>query len=90
MPLYDFPIYWDISLTLNEPTPDVLHVAGSWFTRCFPAYEVSVGGVDLKESYMPPDSSLTYITGCLSSVTPGIPQTISDDIPLLTQGTHIL
>lgn len=86
LPVFAFPISWDVPLTLTEPSSTDLHVSGSLNSTCYPAHEVSVGGVDLNNggTYMPGQNNLPYITGCLSGTIPNIHQPINQDINLVT------
>lgn len=81
VPLFAFPIGWFIPLTLQETDPSDLMVTGTLGAKCYPASEVSVGGTDVGD-WMPPSSSLTYVTACLGGLG-AISQPISTDIPLV-------
>lgn len=83
VPLWAFPISWNAPLTLTEPSPTDLHVSGTLHATCYPAHEVSVGGVDLSGgTWMPSSNNLAYVAGCLLGAEE-VHQPISQDIPLL-------
>ncbi len=84
VPLFAFPIGWFIPLTLQEPDNTDLMVTGTLGAKCYPASEVSVGGVDVS-TWMPTSNSLAYVTACLGGLG-GINQSFSTDIPLISPG----
>ncbi len=58
-------ISWNGTVRLTQTSPTTVHVTGSLYHKCFPAYEVSVGNSDVV--YAPPSSSdFTPIAFCLS------------------------
>jgi hypothetical protein len=84
IPLVAFPITWNATVTLTEPSSDALptlHVSGSLTATCYPEQEISVGATDVAELPTPNPASIAYIGGCLT----GISKTkvaINSNIPL--------
>lgn len=81
VPLFSFPIDWDVPLDLTEPNVADLHISGTLNSTCYPAHEVSVSGVDVG-TWSPSSNNTVYITGCLAAPMT-VHQPISADIPLV-------
>jgi hypothetical protein len=80
VPLISFPINWNATVTLSEPSVADLNVAGVFTGTCYPAHEISVGETDVME-WMPPANNIGYITACLAGFNP-VTELISSNIAL--------
>ncbi len=58
-------IQWNAQVTLTQTSPTTVNVTGTMFHKCFPAYELSIGGTDV--DYQPPaNSDFSTIFTCLA------------------------
>jgi hypothetical protein len=60
-------ILWNAHVSISQSSPTTVNVVGTMLHKCFPAYELSVGGSDV--DYQPPtSSSFATIAACLAGV----------------------